>query len=68
MLVAVLMECLEIKNLCFEDLLTTNPLMAQDEGYQTEDRQCVDRILSPLLGLKSNLRRGIILFESLRNI
>ena len=38
MLVAVLMEFLEIKNLRFEDLLTTNPLMAQDEGYQTEDR------------------------------
>ena len=38
MLVAVLMEFLEIKNLCFEDLMTTNPLMAQDEGYQTEDR------------------------------
>ena len=55
-------------NLGIEDLLITNPLLALDEGYQREERQCVDRNLSPLLGLKSNLRRGIMLFESSRNI
>jgi hypothetical protein len=38
------------KNLVFEDLLTPNPLLALDEGYQTEERECVDRNLSPLLG------------------
>ena len=51
-------------NLGIEDLLITNPLLALDEGYQREERQCVDRNLSPLLGLMNNLRTGIMLFES----